>query len=250
MILDDFVILGRTVPEQTRDGRVVVCCAGYSDDLGGLARIYPLPRFAKLPRWTVTRVPLEADRPHDQRFESFKVQADRQDMGAVDRAIERTSTLPATGRLAAVDRFRVASIGELNEKRLSLGIIVPDDLAYSFEYDHEADDCLMQFEGMETPRPENGRRSYLERPRIQFRDEEGRHDLALNEWGVYEWLRKNPDRRRQVFDNLRFGDSDREARLLVGNLRHRRNAWVVIAYLSFEKAQPSLFDRSQKAVTV
>ena len=39
MILDDFVVLGKTVPEPTSDGRVFVCSAGYSKDIGGLIRV-------------------------------------------------------------------------------------------------------------------------------------------------------------------------------------------------------------------
>lgn len=250
MILDDLVFVGRTVPEKTSDGRTVVCSAGFSADFGGLLRLYPLPPWGHPHRWDVCRVEVEADRRHDSRPESYKVKADRQDLPAVAAAISKVDVLPKAARLDWLDCYRADSINELDQKRRSLGVIAPTDLTCSFEYDREADEAMLQLPGFESERPDRGRRSFPKRPRVQFRDGDGRsRDLALNAWDAYEWVRKNPGNETRLFNadhpGMWFGAADREVRLLVGNHLHHRNAWLVIAYLSFQKAQPSLFDGSR-----
>src|SRR5688572_22083981 len=76
LILDDFVMLGTTVPEPKRDGRIFVCSAGVSAELGKLVRIYPLARHSIPHRWNVYRVPVERN-PEDSRDASFEVAGDR-----------------------------------------------------------------------------------------------------------------------------------------------------------------------------
>ncbi len=244
MILDDFVFLGTTVPEQMSDGRVVRCSAGYSHERRSLVRVYPLSPFASIKRWDRYRLDLESN-AKDCRLESYKLRGDRADVEALTRDLVencRLGQVARTARLAEVDRYLVPSIAWLNGQRRSLGIIAPDLEGYRFEVDPIADDAVMQLPGFEVTAPEWGRHSFPRRPRIVFSDADGRHDLSLNEHGVYEWLRKEPAAASKVFENLRFGDSEREVRLLVGNLANHRTAWVVIAYLSFAKVAPSLFD--------
>ncbi len=66
MILDDFVMLGKTVPEPNSDGRVFVCSAGVSPTLRQLVRVYPLARGGAPARWSVNAVKLERN-PKDAR---------------------------------------------------------------------------------------------------------------------------------------------------------------------------------------
>jgi hypothetical protein len=54
VILDDFVMLGTTVPEPNSSGRVFVCSAGVSDEDRRLIRIYPLARRGAPKRWGCT----------------------------------------------------------------------------------------------------------------------------------------------------------------------------------------------------
>lgn len=236
MILDDFVFLGTTVPEQSSDGRIMVCSAGYSGERRSLVRVYPLPRAAGVHRWEMYRLPLETN-PHDSRPESYKLRhaCRKTALDAVTDALLKVGKVPATERLAAVDRYLAPSIAWLNSRRASLGVIIPEDLDYRFESDMAADAAVLKLFDDE-PAPKVGRRSFPKRPRIRFVDDDGQHDLSFNEWGAYEWLRKNPERPVQVFENLRFGASDRDVRLLVGNFNHHRTSWCVVAYLSFAKS--------------
>jgi hypothetical protein len=248
MTLDDFVLLGTTVPEAMKDGRVVRCSAGYSVEHGALIRLYPLSPRGGLHRWDRFHVALERN-PKDSRRESYKLAGDRHDQDAVDELTWQLQQnglwqkVPESARLADVERFVVPSIKYLNDHRLSLGIVAPEQLLdWSYEYNREADRAQQQFEGMETPKPESGRAAYPQRPKVRFRDADGEHNLSLNEHGCYEYLRKNPQAPQEnLFNNLRWGQAERDVRLLVGNLSHQRNAWVIIAYLGFAHAEPSLF---------
>ena len=72
MTLDDFVMLGTTVPEPNSDGRIFVCSAGVSAEYRSLVRLYPLARKNVPRRWGIYRVPVERN-PKDSRPESFQV---------------------------------------------------------------------------------------------------------------------------------------------------------------------------------
>lgn len=247
MIINDFVLLGTTVPEPMKDGRVVRCSAGYSPELGELIRLYPLSPAGGLHRWDMFHLELERN-PKDNRRESWKLGGDRHDQAAVDgltRALAENghhAQVSRGVRLEQIDRFVAPSIKWLNDRRLSLGIIKPELIDYHYEIDKGADRAQQQFEGLETPAPEAGRHAYVARPKIRFRDEDGFHDLSFNAHDAYEWLRKNPEASRaSLFDNLRWQQPERDVRLLVGNLSHQRNVWVVIAYLGLPQPQPSLF---------
>lgn len=248
MILNDFVFLGTTVPEQMKDGRIVRCSAGFSAELRSLLRLYPISPFGGVHRWERYVVDLERN-PKDNRVESWKLRGDRSDPDTLTRelvASGRRGTLAAPDRVDSLAPFVAPSISWLNDRRMSLGVIEPVLNGYSFEYDRQADDASSQFPGMETPTAEWGRHSYCRRPRIQFSDADGAHDLSFNEHGAYEWMRNGGEPAR-LFDNLRFGATGRDVRLLVGNLCNHRTAWVVIAYLSSAKTAPSLFDSLEAA---
>lgn len=250
MILDDFVFLGTTVPEQMSDGRVVRCSAGYSHDRRSLVRVYPISPFGSVKRWQRYRIALEQN-PKDNRVESYKLAGDRTDPDGLTRQLVDgglLGTVDKGDRLHDIDRYLVPSIRWMNDRRLSLGIVEPEAIETRFEYDQHADPDAPRFPGMEEPHPEWGRKSYALRPRLRFSDEDGHHDLGLNEHGCFEWLRKGHDP-HQLWHNLRIGDRSRDVRLLVGNLCNQRNAWVVISYLSFPKAAPSLFDLPTEEVS-
>lgn len=243
MILEDFVFLGTTVPEQMSDGRVVRCSAGYSVERQSLVRVYPISPFVRVPRWGKFRIHLDRN-PKDSRAESYKLHGDRSNPEALTQQLVDecyVGDVRQSVRLADIDRYLVPSIAYMNERRMSLGVIVPELLGYSFEYDKLADSAVLQLPGMEHAPPAWGRHSFPQRPRLQFMDADGRHDLGLNEHGCYEWLRKGGEQ-RQLSENLHFGDTGRDVRLLVGNLCNQRNAWVVISYISMAKQQASLFD--------
>lgn len=247
LTIDDFVMLGTTVPEPNSDGRVFVCSAGVSPQLKSLVRIYPLARFGAPRRWTVNEVRLERN-PKDSRRESWKLAGDRST--PAHRHINDTFTAKGSTSLSAraelLRPYVVGSIAEANERRLSLAVLDADALELEFEHNPTSPNSpeLTLFDvGV---RPEQGARRFPFIPRLRFRDAAGPHRLMLRDWGTYELMRKHRDlvglsdveRRRYVGDALHL---DPSCSLLVGNLNNQRTAWLVISVLRGIRADPGLF---------
>ncbi|MBK9181439.1 MAG: hypothetical protein IPM45_18155 [Acidimicrobiales bacterium] len=230
MILEDFVMLGKTVPEPKSDGRVFVCSAGYSDELRGLVRIYPLGRHAAPRRWSVNTVRLERN-PEDHRAESWKIAGDRT-AGAHERineGFESVGQLAERERPLRLKRTVVSSIAEANARRLSLAIIEPTEVELFFEHNPDSPDSpqLRLFEAGASV--VSGAKRFPFIPRLHFHDEDGEHQLMLRDWGCFEFMRKNGDDRR--FGLVEALHLDGTVSLLVGNLNNQRTAWLVISVL-------------------
>ena len=234
MILDDFVMLGKTVPEPNSDGRVFVCSAGYSAELGGLVRLYPLARKVAPPRWSICRVPLERN-PKDHRPESYKIRGDRS-AGAHDRInrhFEITDLMPSPKRAALLDKTAVSGLAEANSRRLSLAVLHPPAFGrIEMEPNEQSPEspqlALFDTDASEIPA---GAKRFPFIPRLHFWDNDGSaHRLMIRDWGLFELMRKNPGYRH---DDLRAAlHLTASSSLLVGNLNAHRNAWLVISVLN------------------
>lgn len=229
MRLDDFVMLGTTVPEVISDGREAVCSAGYSDEFGSLLRLYPLAKFDAPKRWHTYRVEIERN-SRDRRAESWALRGDRRIAHSEinGRAFSGVGRIGPTDLCDAIERNEVASIKEANERRLSLAFLRPQNLGLRFDYNPAAPDSpqLKLFSG--TPEP-TGSKRFTYTPRLTFLDqEEWPHDLQLREWGAFEFLRKFPEDHAGLSRNLKLDD---EPVLLIGNHAQHRSSWLVIAVL-------------------
>lgn len=252
MILDDFVMLGTTVPEPNSDGRIFVCSAGLSQEYGKLVRIYPLARRAVPKRWGMYRVPLERN-PKDNRDESFQIAGDR-NVEVHERINERFETVqtkvPASKRAKMLAPYVVGSIKEANERskaartpreRFSLAIIHPEQLELHFEhnpYSPDSPQCaLFDYDG-EQP---SGAKRFAFMPRLRFRDELGWNNLMLRDWGSFELQRKKGESyfRENLAGALHLKP---DSSLLIGNMNNRRNTWLVISVLNGVREAPTLFD--------
>jgi hypothetical protein len=249
VIIDDFVMLGKTVPEVSADGRQFVCTAGYSLEMRQPVRIYPMARRGSPPRWSVSRIPVERN-PKDSRAESWKIRGDRAS-AAHDRINEVIVPVlaradPATQR-KIVAALTVSSLREANERRLSLCVVLPTEVPrLRFEAGRTAEmQPTPDMFGAPSALPVRERFAW--HPRLCFSDKGGAHDLMLREWGCYELLRKHGDAWRYQLDTALH--LDRAPPLLCGNLSNQRTAWLVIAVLSgavharpdIGARQPSLF---------
>lgn len=245
MILDDFIMLGKTVPEVTSDGRQFVCTAGYSLELRRPVRIYPMARQASPPRWSVSAVPLERN-PHDARPESWKIRGDRRP-GAhekINSVITRVQNkvAPAIQR-EVIAAMEVPSLRQANEDRMSLCVIAPKDIPrLDLERGETAEMTPTPNMFGEVPAlPVSARFKW--HPRLRFTDAMGHaHDLMLRDWGCYELMRKHGDASALMLDealNLSTAPP-----LLCGNLNRFRNSWLVISVFSgVNHARPEVFDR-------
>jgi hypothetical protein len=250
MTLDDFVMLGTTVPEPNSDGRVFVCSAGVSAEYRKLIRLYPLARRNVPNRWNMYRVPVERN-PTDSRPESFKVAtADERAPGAhehINERFELTGKLRDTKRAAMLRSYVVGSIDQANAKanRYSLAIIEPESIELTFEHNPASPDSpqLALFDdGAEKPRAGAKRFPFI--PRLRFKDECRWWHLMLRDWGCYEFMRKNSESyyRQNLADALHLRP---DSSLLVGNMNNQRTAWLVISVLNGIREAPTLFDMLQ-----
>jgi hypothetical protein len=242
LTIDDFVMLGKTVPEPNSDDRVFVCSAGVSPTLRQLIRIYPLARTGAPARWATCAVTLERN-PKDSRGESFKLAGDRTPAahGHINEVFKVGDPWPEDHRADLLRGFTVDSLAEANAHRRSLAVIHPEWIELDFEFNPESPASpQLQLFDTSKPVPEAGAKRFPFIPRLRFGDEGGTHRLMLRDWGAYEFLRKHDAARRFELANALHLDGS--ASLLVGNFNRHRNSWLVISVLRGIRPAPSLFD--------
>jgi len=221
MILEDFVMLGRTVPEQSKQHGLVACSAGYSRELNGFVRIYPLRTRERIPRWSKLQVPVIKP-SKDSRVESYRLNDEKIDQKIILGDVDKNSEFEYLKSLSS------PSIQKLNQDRKSLGIIVPD--VHSFNFSELAPSEETQIPLFEE---EADLRKMI--PRVRFSDEGGSHHLQIRDWGCFEYLRKFPEKPENLWDNLRFTDPNYEHIFFVGNMNSHRNTWLIISVISKKK---------------
>lgn len=239
--MNDLIMLGNAVPDELRDSRKTVCTACYSNR-HGLVRIYPVPTNAKMRRWRKFDIPLERN-PQDNRMESWKIQGSRTEWPTLQRKIKQIGELKRADQIKLLqnmyDKFGVDCVLDLNTTRRSLGIIKPkiikswmaDRKNYdpSIQSTFDADKLFLTID------------NYKKQPRVQYRCSNCKstkhHDQQILEWGVYEWMRKNPQNREQGLRNMRLTDPDFDIHFLVGNLAKHRNSFMVISVFRFKRSK-------------
>ncbi len=247
IVIDDFVMLGTTVPEPRSDGRVFVCSAGVSGQLRTLLRVYPLARSQIPRRWHTYTVRLE--RPplgHDSRWESWQVAGNRSQTKHhdINQVFVEQCSQPVSRdhRFGLLDKLRMDSIQESNKRRLSLAIVRPLQ-APEVTWEHRPDDPLSPQLALfdDVPPEVLGSARFEWIPRLRFRDGGGEHHLMIRDWGCFELMRKQGyEYARENLPNALHIGSD--SALLVGNLNNQRSAWLVISILNGVVGAPSLFD--------
>lgn len=245
MIIEDFVMLGQTVPESNSDGREFVCTAGYSLELRQPVRIYPMARRNCPPRWSISCIPLERNNK-DSRTESWKIRGDRRPRlhEHVNGVIHRlTSKASPDDQREILSSMTVPSLKEANDRRLSLCVIKPEDVPqiYFDEKDNVEMAPTPDLFGVAPAIPVSQR--FRWHPRLKFKDVSGRHDLMLREWGCYELMRRKGE--EYAFYNL--GEAlnlSTAPPLLCGNFNQHRTSWLVISvFQGTIHARPEISDR-------
>lgn len=133
--VDDLVVLGNAVPEKIRDGRKTVCVAGYSRRLG-LIRVYPTRPDSPVKWWNELGVPLVRN-PMDTRRESWKIPGSKAEWDRLDDKIENHGPIKKNHRRELwskiCERHQVGCVSDLNDGKLSLGVVRPTILSYRLE---------------------------------------------------------------------------------------------------------------------
>ena len=172
--LDDFVMLGKTVPEPQSDGRIFVCSAGVSPTMKQLMRIYPLGRYGAPPRWSVSEVHLERNNS-DSRRESWKRYNPKRgaEDDTNDEIVLKQREYPRAARASLLRPYEVASIKEANARKLSLAVLHAAQYDLGFDHNPDSPDSpqLALFDDGK-PDPKGAKRfPYI--PRLRFRDDDG-----------------------------------------------------------------------------
>jgi hypothetical protein len=225
MIVEDFVMLGRTAPVDSKKYGKSVCSAGYSKELGQFIRVYPLPPNSKIKKWSLCKIPLTRS-GHDNRHESWRLNNN----GTIDESVvEVIGSVNKQTEFDCLGKYST-TIGTLNDQRKSLGIIRLDD--YVCHYDKLSQDEERQqdifWANLNIPNQF--------RPRIRFDN----HDLQLLDWGCREYLRKNPNEPERLWDALLLKRRDYEHLAFVGNMNAHRTSWQIISLISRKRIAVTL----------
>jgi hypothetical protein len=229
MILNDFVMLGRTVPEQSKKHGLTVCSAGYSKEMRSLLRVYPLPRHNKITKWALCRVPLKRPKD-DHRQESWRIDSKDDDVNSALRAVNLLGKANKDIDYDFLEKMTINSIKELNAKKKSLAIIAPKNISGYFE---QVKNVTPYYQETLFERIGDGKTDI--NPRVKFTLGDGFHDLQLREWGCHEYLRKNREKAFDLWDALRLNDSDYEHLFFIGNTNNHRNVWLIISTIFRKK---------------
>jgi hypothetical protein len=232
--IDNIIILGRGVPELISDGRVTVCVAGYSREIG-FVRLYPTRIDSPLNVWNIVSVEVERN-PKDSRLESWKFPDSRTGYEHINDYMDVQGDLPKQCRMELVDELRSGCVSEINEKRMSLGIVKPTILKpylATNQMNHKSYTPLFAF--IEHANIST-KKDYPFEPRIEYKCGEDcmsrqSHDQQLLDWGCYRWMEDHPGREEQIWRNLHFGESDYLHYFLVGNQANQRTSYMVINVL-------------------
>ena len=245
MRVDDFIVLGRTVPEESKTYGQSVCMAGYSPELRQLLRIYPLRVHSQIKARSILSVEVERNKK-DSRFESWalKERDERQSVQVVDKEVDKEKLIPY------FERHISESIVELNQKRLSLGVIKPDsyEVVLRSRENIKHPDQLCFFDDFKKSFDFKTANSYFTAPYIRITCGSSVQCIQIREWGVYELIRKAEiERKRLTPEYIRkalYLDENKDVFFVVGNMNQHRNNWLIIKSFSYKKKarQKSFFD--------
>ncbi len=238
MLLDDLVILGRACPEPMKDGQVTVCLAGWSEKQGFI-RLYPTRYDMPCKQWDIIRVEVERNE-RDSRHESWKIVGSKQEWETLSEKIEILGKLEdRIARRNLIGNLRDTSVTYINDQKRSLGIIKPNVLkTYFVENTKYLETWQAGLPGFTEFDEVQVKRDFPYEPRTTYTCPEGenpdkKHDQQILEWGFYEWFRKNPEQKEQVWQNAGFSDPKRDIYYLVGNQAAHRTSFMVISVLRF-----------------
>lgn len=224
IILDDFIMLGRTEPQKTKNNGITVCSAGYSETLRSLIRVYPIDIEVSIPKFSVCRVKLV--RNSDARAESFKLADEKENMIVTGKLSKKEQE----NLKQALFKKKSPSIKDLNQRRASLGILVPKQISGHWKSKQVLQQEKFQLE-MDIGAKDKPLFNMPDVPLLKIvNEDEGINNLQLRDWGCSEFIRRYVVTGRyskdELWDALHF---DKPQMLLVGNMRHFPNNWLVIS---------------------
>lgn len=212
-MIKQYTLVARAAADDSKKYGKSICSAGICP-VEGLIRVYPLLTQTKMKAWDTYEVEVEQRRT-DTRSESWHA-----DVEFAPHRIGKQDRYECLGLLAR--NHLAASIRELNAKKRSLAVIVPDRINE------------MWFDTRDEAGQDWGKRAVFEVPRIAYELAGKTHQQQIIEMGCYEWLRNGRNEPSRLWDNLRFTDPDYRHMFLIGNQARFRNSWMIIDVLQIK----------------
>ncbi len=257
MHVEDFVVLGRTVPEDSRKYGQKVCMAGYSAENNQFLRVYPLlvpvggdadsNGFRARHRYV-----LDLQRnPQDTRSESWRVSDEKQPTQTPWKLAPETkkNTL-----LEWLDKRVVPSIRALNDCKMSIGVIRVSSgnwrgVMVPRGAPEKSESVVSLFDDLDDQAHFSHQVRLIAKveyaPYIHFSDAEGSHELQIREWGAYMLLAKDEyaDKPEALWGASGYR-STKDLYLVIGNMMNHRKNWLVIKTFEADEQDysPSLLD--------
>lgn len=249
LLIDDLIVLGQSSPDTMKDGRPSVCTAGYSP-AHGFIRIYPTRIDSPLRLWNIVSVPVERN-PQDIRVESWKIQGSKSEWDSLSEKIVVRGSLASEKKLPLLSNLVSGCVFDIRDQGRSLGIVKPASRKCYLSERHDFDPYdQTTLDGGVLLKDKN---HYPFQPRAEFfcsqcRSDAG-HDQQILEWGVYEWMRKNPGKEECVWENLFAHESSQEILFFVGNQARHPSSFMVIDILRIKRLTSSEVPYREPALT-
>jgi len=232
MKIEDFIVFGRTVPERSKKYGHSVCMAGYSKELGEMIRVYPLNIKSKVKARKILNLDVERNKD-DTRKESWALK------GRTERSILDTSNQAKPKQLQNIlQNITYPSITELNENKLSLGVLQPNEFEIVMKSRSEVNEHKVEAFDEFANHFKTGA-DYTKIPYLKMKIGDRTHCIQMREWGIFELLRKyekeGKSTSQEDIKNALHIREDRETYFAVGNMYRFRNNWLVIKTFTFKR---------------
>jgi hypothetical protein len=228
----DYLVLGQTVPEESKKYGLRVCTAGYSIKEKQLIRVYPLgvKKSHHFKRWNIYNDLELRKNNKDNRQESWRLGIDVNEINnlLITNAKEKKEAI--LNKLYLENS--VKSIKEANDKKISLAIVKMFDCEGYFVDKNKKEINTRQYCLFEEDDNSNilGKNNFTKFPRVNWKDEHGYdHDLMFNSWDAY--MHQVNLSKKYGHDNLWNQiklNKDIPRFALIGNINALRSTWLII----------------------
>ncbi|MHA1227444.1 MAG: hypothetical protein ACTSPV_11930 [Candidatus Hodarchaeales archaeon] len=244
MWLEDYLVLGKAAPDNSKHYGHSICSAGYSIKRSKFFRIYPcsIAMGKKLKRWNIVKIPIERSK-NDYRVESWCLSS-REDRKEViknltvvrefsrDRKVRRNFIHSLKSNCPSVFDGKINSLGIIKVKQIKKCFFKPRN-RYS-------PNVQMKLTGGFVKTKKN----YPYIPYVTFKcencDIKGFHETQILEWGAYRFMdrvKHDPVRINELWEKYRLNLDERDVYFFMGNNFLHLKSFMVISILSFPKVE-------------
>ncbi len=214
------IVLAKGAPNRTRDGSTVMCSIVLSSEIG-LVRLYPLAVSSNADIRIWSRIRCDATKTNkDNRVESFRVH-DSEVVGQIESSTTKSDILNSCHLRSGTED----PIDYQNSKRASICVIKVDgNLGASLEC-RTIEESVTGSDDDAWVIPQC---NFPYKPYVVWKSMQGKtHRTHLLAQEVYVGMQKNASTPFRIFENMNIGDPDYQHWMVLGNMKDKRNIWVM-----------------------